>query len=307
MKQKIHHYFIPHKQNGFRPHILRTHSLSIFSLAVILTKVILTAFLFWSYSSPAAFAAITSHELIEFANQSRIENGIAPVTENYILDRAAMQKARDMLDRDYFNHEDPDGNAPWHWLKDNGYIYSYAGENLAMDFIKSEGVHNAWMNSESHRANILNSNYQEIGIGVLQGELDGEKTTVLVQFFGTTFASRESEITGLATPAEIGTPTYTEIAASGTQPQLQGEQVVATIKEAPQDDFLNQLIFYSKKFYWIILSVLVLSLLINILVRIKVQHKPVIVQTIIVLILIAGIISIQTHFLESIPEALRII
>ncbi|PIY97116.1 MAG: hypothetical protein COY66_01145 [Candidatus Kerfeldbacteria bacterium CG_4_10_14_0_8_um_filter_42_10] len=306
MKNKIHHYFIPQEQNNFRPHLLRPHFLSFFSVLVIFAKFFVTAAFFVSYSSPTAFAAITSRQIIEFTNQARQEAGLAPLSENFTLDRAAMQKAQDMLDRGYFNHEDPDGNPPWYWLKNNGYLYSYAGENLAMDFIKAESVHQAWMNSESHRANILNPSYQEIGIGVLQGELQGKKTTVLVQFFGTTFAQEETNYP-FATSLEQGSPLATELTSGLNQPQFKGEEITVTLKSEPEHSLLSKLVAYTQEFYWAILGLLSLLLLINILVKIKVQHKSIIVQTILVLILIATMISLQTHFLENISQTLKII
>jgi len=306
-KKRIHHYFIPLEQNNFRPHLLRPHFLSFFGLAVIFAKFFITAALFISYPSPTAFAEITSRQIIELANQSRQEAGLPPLSENFILDRAAMQKAQDMLNRDYFNHEDPDGNTPWYWLKDNGYLYSYAGENLAMNFVKSESVHQAWMNSESHRANILNPNYQEIGIGVLEGELQGKKTTVLVQFFGTTFAQKQGVDYSFASSLEQGTPLSTELTEGTAQPQFKGKEVVVTLKSEPEHSLLSKFAAYTKEFYWVILALLSLLLLINILVKIKVQHKSIIVQTILVLILIATMISLQTHFLENISQTLKII
>jgi len=307
MKKRIHHYFVPLEQNDHRPFILRPHFLSFFSVVIILAKVFVTATLFFSYNSPTAFAEITSRRIIELTNQSRQEASISTLSENSLLSKAAFQKAQDMLERDYFDHEDPDGRLPWYWLKNNDYLYSYAGENLAVDFVKAEDVHKAWMKSETHRANILNPNYQEIGIAVVQGELEGKKTTLLVQFFGTTFAAREGEISEFYPAPEIGTPTSTELLGENSQPQLKGEETVVTLKTVPEKSLLSQLIFYTNKFYWIILIFLAVALLINILVRIKVQHKPVIVQTIFVLVLIAIMISVQTHFLENLPFNLMII
>lgn len=305
MNRDIHLYFIPHELNDHRPYILRPHFLSFYSVLVIFSKLFLTVVLFFSYRSPVAFAEITTREILELTNQSRTERGIASVSENPTLSQAAWQKGQDMLDRDYFNHEDPEGNAPWHWLKDNGYLYSYAGENLAMDFVKAESVHSAWMASASHRSNILNPNYQEIGIAVVQGELEGEKTTLLVQFFGTSFASAgEFDSSSLA---HQETPFSSETLLDNKEPQLKGEEITVTLKSEKEKNILSYLTFYSKKFYWIFLSLLTLALLINIVVRIKIQHKSVIAQTILVLILITTMLFIKTHFLENISQTLKII
>ena len=210
MAKKLHLYIIPHEDNQHRPHILRPRVLSIISVIILLAKFFVTATFLFSYNSPEAFAEISSRKIIEFTNQSRANIGVDPVTENALLTRAAYQKAEDMFERDYFNHEDPDGNMPWYWLKDNGYVYSYAGENLAMDFTRAESVHEAWINSESHRANIENSNYKEIGIAVVQGELNGKSTTVLVQFFGTTYIPQTAGTADPFATETIDTPLFSE-------------------------------------------------------------------------------------------------
>jgi hypothetical protein len=89
-----------------------------------------------------------------------------------------------MLAKGYWAHFAPDGTSPWSFFLSFGYKYKYAGENLARDFPDAASAVNAWMNSPSHKENILNSNYSEIGIGVVEGNLAGADTTIIVQFFG---------------------------------------------------------------------------------------------------------------------------
>ena len=90
-----------------------------------------------------------------------------------------------MLAKGYWAHFAPDGTSPWSFFLSFGYKYRYAGENLARDFQDAPSAVNAWMNSPSHRENILNPNYRDIGIGVVEGNLAGVNTTIIVQFFGT--------------------------------------------------------------------------------------------------------------------------
>jgi hypothetical protein len=104
--------------------------------------------------------------------------------ESPTLNNAAKQQALAMVLHNYFAHISPEGVTPWFWFKSNGYSYRYAGENLAIDFLGSSDVVNAWMNSLGHRQNILNDKYQEIGVAVVQGMIDGQNTTVVVQMFG---------------------------------------------------------------------------------------------------------------------------
>jgi len=102
------------------------------------------------------------------------------------LDAAAKQKAEDMFQNNYFSHFSPTGVSPWYWINKSGYNYHYAGENLAMNFIDSEEVVRAWLNSPGHRENLLNKNYQDIGIAVLPADFSkqGINQPIVVQLFG---------------------------------------------------------------------------------------------------------------------------
>jgi uncharacterized protein YkwD len=132
----------------------------------------------------AAASGITSEKLFELTNQSRTEQGIEKLTINQNLISAANSKARDMFKHNYFAHTSPQGIDPWYWIRQAGYSYQYAGENLAMDFVTSAAVHKALIASATHRKNILNPNYKEIGIAVLSGNFEGRQTIIVVQTFG---------------------------------------------------------------------------------------------------------------------------
>ncbi len=94
-------------------------------------------------------------------------------------------KADDMATKGYFAHTSPEGLTPWYWFAQVGYNYTYAGENLAINFNESKDVDTAWLASPTHRANILNSHYTEIGIATAQGMYKGVQATFVVQMFGT--------------------------------------------------------------------------------------------------------------------------
>jgi len=96
-----------------------------------------------------------------------------------------------MLTKGYWAHNSPTGEQPWKWFEDDGSKYANAGENLAKNFHTSKDVTVAWMNSSSHRKNILNSNFKDVGIAVVNGKLDNEETTLVVALFGT----KQSEAT----------------------------------------------------------------------------------------------------------------
>ncbi|HEX7586264.1 MAG TPA: CAP domain-containing protein [Patescibacteria group bacterium] len=136
------------------------------------------------YFSYAIASSITANNIIKLVNDARSKEGLKTLQENPKLSAAASAKAEDMLKNDYFAHNSPAGKTPWYWIEKTGYNYKYAGENLAMNFTGAEEEQKAWMKSESHRKNILNSNYQEIGVAVAEGKIDGASTIVAVQMFG---------------------------------------------------------------------------------------------------------------------------
>ncbi len=127
--------------------------------------------------------SITVQDMINLTNKSRIEAGLAPLAINEKLARAAEEKASDMFKLQYFDHNSPDGTTPWDFIKSAGYEYEYAGENLAIDFISANGAHKALMESSSHRDNILNMNYVEIGIAVKEDIFEGSKSIIIVEEF----------------------------------------------------------------------------------------------------------------------------
>jgi len=187
------HYFIPNDCNQHKPHALRPSALKFYSSLLIIVKLVATSFFFFSYPNEASFSSITTTNIINLTNAARIAEGLGPLNQNSVLNQAAMAKANDMIANNYFAHTSPSGTSPWYWFKQADYIYTYAGENLAMDFIEAEDVVDAWMASPTHRKNIVNGKYQEIGVAVKPGEIDGRKTIICVQFFGTSYAPPVTE------------------------------------------------------------------------------------------------------------------
>jgi hypothetical protein len=121
---------------------------------------------------------------LELTNQQRITHGLPPLKANPQLTTAANDKAKHMFAHDYWAHITPTGEQPWAFISRAGYSYIYAGENLARDFADSQSVVTAWMNSPSHRDNILSPNYDHIGIAVVNGNLASTDTTLVIQEFG---------------------------------------------------------------------------------------------------------------------------
>ena len=127
---------------------------------------------------------ITRQNLIILTNEDRISNNVEPLKENEKLNLSAEMKIVDMFENQYFEHNSPDNITPWYWIKEVGYDYSYAGENLAIDFKTANDMQNSLMKSELHKNNILNKNYTEIGIAIKAGIMDGVNTILVVYHFG---------------------------------------------------------------------------------------------------------------------------
>lgn len=141
-----------------------------------LPVVALTGALFFGTMFSHVYAApITEENVANLINQKRSEYDLPKLKINSELNTAASNKSKDMLNRHYFEHF-AFGLSPWDFIVMSGYNYLYAGENLAMDFNTSEGMVSAWLNSPTHRENILNPDYTEMGLGIVKGDYT-ENTT----------------------------------------------------------------------------------------------------------------------------------
>lgn len=175
-------FFLPKKENSFYPYALRVEALIIYSILLAIFNLIVVPL--FGLSNKAYSSEISENALVELANRSREAVGLSPLRVNEKLKIAAENKGKHMFKEQYWAHYAPDGTSPWFFIIQAGYDYTYAGENLAKDFVTAEAVHEAWMNSPTHRDNILNPYYEDIGIAVVEGTLFGEQTTIVVQMFG---------------------------------------------------------------------------------------------------------------------------
>jgi uncharacterized YkwD family protein len=109
-------------------------------------------------------------QVVDLTNSERAKNGLPALKVDPTLSKMAHEKARDMSANNYISHTSPTYGSPFDMMKQFGITYNYAGENIAMGQQTPQEVVNAWMNSAGHRANILNANYNYIGVGyVAQG------------------------------------------------------------------------------------------------------------------------------------------
>lgn len=178
------HLFIPHKKNNYRAHLLKTPAL--YSMIAMLLVVQLSLTLL-NRAFPTVLGmshSITSGDIVNLTNDERGKLGLPALRANGQLTVAAQKKGEDMLAKGYWAHVSPDGKQPWAFIREAGYSYERAGENLAKDFTDSTSAVRAWMNSPGHRANIVNVYYQEIGVAVVSGAMNGSDTVIVVQMFG---------------------------------------------------------------------------------------------------------------------------
>lgn len=119
-------------------------------------------------------------EVLQLVNAERTKNGLKELTLSHTLNGIATEKAKDMRDKNYFSHQSHTYGSPFEMLQQFGVKYQSAGENIAGGQKTAQDVMNDWLNSSGHRANILNKNYTELGVGYVEG---GAYGTYWVQLF----------------------------------------------------------------------------------------------------------------------------
>ncbi len=183
MRKLFRDYFIPHSENDHKPHILR--EVTLVSMLVVALVLSVTSFgSSYLITSTSLLGNVYSSVLVDLTNANRIKEKKPILTINPTLVDAATMKVNDMVSKNYFAHTSPEGLTPWYWFKKAGYSFSYAGENLAVGFSESEEVNNGWLNSPTHKANIIDEHFTEIGIATKKGIRKGKETTYVVQMFG---------------------------------------------------------------------------------------------------------------------------
>jgi uncharacterized YkwD family protein/spore coat assembly protein SafA len=105
-------------------------------------------------------------EVVRLVNVERAKHGLAPLTQNWELSRVARYKSQDMKNKGYFSHYSPTYGSPFDMMKQFGFKFYTAGENIAMGQRTPQEVMTGWMNSPGHRANILKADFKEIGVGL---------------------------------------------------------------------------------------------------------------------------------------------
>lgn len=182
------YFLLPHERNNHRAKLLHPLVIGLSILMFLVGQIALSSLPKFTPVVLGYSSNINPEEIVRLTNEERVKAGGVEVRIDSDLTKAALAKADNMFAKNYWAHTSPDGIEPWKFFVDVGYKYRFAGENLARDFADPEAVVTAWMNSRSHKDNLLSPRYQDIGVAVVKGELDGVETTLVVQFFGTKMA-----------------------------------------------------------------------------------------------------------------------
>lgn len=238
MRKRLKNHFIPHEGNEYKPHFV--HERHIAGLALLVIAIFGLAFSVKSLvlKNPDLLSAVITGVLVDLTNSTRLSQNLGALEADPVLAAAAQLKANDMAEKSYFAHTSPEGRSPWHWFREGGYDFLYAGENLAVNFSDSEDVVRAWMNSEGHKANILNDKFTEIGIAIAPGTYQGRSTIYVVQLFGQPAPEtvRSASVTVVAETNPAKTPETPTQNATGNVAAVEAEQVeVETFKVIAED------------------------------------------------------------------------
>lgn len=150
------------------------------SLMAILALILSTGFT----SFPRKGDEITMDSVLREMNKVRQGRGLTPLIADSRLDLAASDRMEDMAELGYWAHRSPDGRSPFVWLPVRGYRYRAAGENLATGFETAALLVSSWMESKGHRDNILSTQYNAVGIAIIDGSSTGRASgrSVVVLF-----------------------------------------------------------------------------------------------------------------------------
>ncbi len=230
--------------------LIRNHFILWNAVALLFVKVLFVFSGFGFATLLTNTPTFTKEEVVAQTNIFRSALGLGQLKENSTLDSAALSKLQDMINGNYFAHTSPSGISPWHWIEANNYKYSYAGENLAIGFYSAKDTEKAWENSPSHRENLLNQHYKEIGVAVAPAKINNSEGILVVQVFGTPKpikpeASAKTAVAPKTTPkpnivAIAQTPISTPVKSLiTTSPSVKSAENSVGISQAPKPISIN--------------------------------------------------------------------
>lgn len=225
MQKHLKDYFVPHEGNNYKPHSLQKVALLGMCCLILLSFAVANIQSMLWLGSQWMISTVLPAVIVDLTNDERTDASLGNLRRSSVLDEAARLKAQDMAKNEYFAHYSPTGVSPWHWFGEASYNFVHAGENLAVHFTDSGDVVQAWMDSPTHRANIMNGNYTEIGVGTAEGTYEGFKTVYVVQLFGTPAVASVAGVEE-APESEVPTEPETVVALAEEETPSTGETEV---------------------------------------------------------------------------------
>lgn len=228
---------------------------------------------------------INKSSLIKETNDERSSADLQPLTQNSSLTKAAQAKADDMVKRDYWAHETPDGKEPWAFIDKTGYIYYKSAENLAYGFNTSSATVAGWMNSPQHRANILDPALADVGFGIANSsnfQNQGPETIVVAMY-------------GQPAPNEAALSVKPASDTSGSEAKISYIQAI-TDGRAPWSGFAAGALIGGMLVYLLITHAAGLRRMLRISERFIIKH-PILDMTLIALIALAAVLSQTAGFI----------
>lgn len=303
--KRLKNLFIPNKRNNHKPHILRNFLFSISLLAILGLEVFMFTTVFVGKKSD--MAAVITSVLVDMTENARTQNNVDRLILNPKLEQAAQMKADDMASKSYFSHTTPDGKRFTYFLDQSDYQYKNAGENLAITSFDSSDVMNAWMNSPTHKANIIKNSYKEFGIGVAQGMYEGRQTYFVAQYFGN--PAIEEKIVAIDKTVSIRAeePNKTAmLTMPGPKSVVLGEEA-KSVEPSPMQkvNIPPSSVNYILEAIFLIFSI---SLILAVFIKIKIQHKEIIRNGLILVVIVASFLLFNSQlFVSKIdPEATQV-
>lgn len=205
-KPAAHHKKAKGSHHRHNKHYLKTYSPYLPLLLIVIIGLAINTFWLQRTTVLGVHTNLSDTALLESTNLERSRVQSDDLRINPELAAAAHAKAQDMVDNDYWSHNTPNGKAPWNFIKESGYAYDAAAENLAYGFTNAPATVTGWMNSKQHRENLLHPTFSEVGFGIAtsQDYLGKGPTTVIVAMYGSpTGSGQAGTIPGAAAVAGL--------------------------------------------------------------------------------------------------------
>lgn len=282
---KIKDLLLPTNSNNHSPHILQKVSMVMMVGLVLLSFAMTNLQALWWQSSDWLVGAVLPAVVVDLTNKERGDLYLNTLTRSELLDEAARLKAEHMVKNSYFAHYSPDGVTPWYWFDQVSYKYLHAGENLAIHFTDSKSVVDAWMNSPTHRANITNQKFTEIGVGTARGVYEGYNAVFVVQLFGAPALDVENNLP----------PSIVSINDWRAMDYLKSSEQLASI--ATQPNFTLQILYLSLG------ALVVFSLIISMLVSLYHKRLRQVAYGVFLLLLMSGLFYLHYSLINNVVIA----